>query len=91
MKRYLLFSGEDYYPIGGWKDFIGDFDSAEEAKSSLPVPGKMVCPDWFHIVDTYTKTIVAIGELKQDGPIAVGWVTIHHHAGGATYLSGGGS
>ena len=32
MKRYLLFGGEDYYPGGGWRDFLGDFDSEADAE-----------------------------------------------------------
>ena len=32
MKRYLLFGGHVYYPRGGWRDFIGSFDTVEEAE-----------------------------------------------------------
>ena len=35
MKRYLLFSGEDYYPSGGAYDFIGSFESIEDAVNAL--------------------------------------------------------
>jgi hypothetical protein len=31
VKRYLLFTYEDYYPAGGWRDFSGSFDTPEEA------------------------------------------------------------
>jgi len=31
MKRYLVFAYPVYYPGGGWSDFIGDFDSIEDA------------------------------------------------------------
>jgi len=31
MKRYLTFYGAVYYPSGGMDDFIGDFDTKEEA------------------------------------------------------------
>jgi hypothetical protein len=31
MKRYLTFYGAVYYPRGGMDDFIGDFDTKEEA------------------------------------------------------------
>lgn len=33
MKRYLLFSYTQYYPSGGWSDFVGDFDTAAQAAS----------------------------------------------------------
>lgn len=31
LKRYIGFGFESYYPGGGWNDFIGSFDSIEEA------------------------------------------------------------
>lgn len=30
--RFLVFAGSNYYPCGGWSDFIGDSDTVEEAK-----------------------------------------------------------
>ncbi len=48
MKRYLLFSGSDYSPQGGWADFVRDFhtmDEAEKFASKYPA-------DWKHVVDT---------------------------------------
>lgn len=35
MKRYLAFYGSIYYPRGGMDDFIGDFDTEEEAITSI--------------------------------------------------------
>ena len=34
MKKYLLFSFDQYYPIGGIHDYCGDYDSIEEAKAA---------------------------------------------------------
>jgi hypothetical protein len=31
MKRYLVFSSACYYPGGGWEDFVGAYDTADEA------------------------------------------------------------
>lgn len=31
MKRYLAFNGSVYYPSGGIDDFLGDFETIEEA------------------------------------------------------------
>lgn len=31
MKQYLLFAGKDYFPEGGCSDFVGAFDSIDEA------------------------------------------------------------
>ncbi len=49
MKRYLLFSGDEYYPLGGWNDFKGSFDTLEEAKEAKE---KLSGHDWYQIVDT---------------------------------------
>lgn len=56
MKRYLLFSGSDYYPSGGWKDFNDSFDSAEEARAK----GNSFEPEyyWYHVVDSQTGQII---------------------------------
>ncbi len=48
MKRFLLFSGSNYYPHGGWDDFRGSYDSCEEALAA-PRHG-----DWWQVVDTQT-------------------------------------
>lgn len=36
MKRFLLFTYDDYYPSGARGDLYGDFDSLEEAIANLP-------------------------------------------------------
>ena len=33
MKRYLVFAYDQFYPSGGWNDFVGAFDTLEEAES----------------------------------------------------------
>lgn len=53
MKKYLLFAGDYYYPAGGFNDFIGSFDSIDEAKQAYAN-----C-DWVHIVDSETEKIIA--------------------------------
>lgn len=52
MKRFLVFAGSEYYPCGGWEDFVGDYDTVEEAMAadtSGPGPYR-----WCHVVDTET-------------------------------------
>ena len=53
MKRYMVFAGDTYYPLGGFKDFQSDFDILENAvifaKEKL---GGIDFIDWIHIVDT---------------------------------------
>ena len=54
MKRFLVFSGDHYYPSGGWKDFRGSYAILEEAKASEPGG------DWAHIIDTESGLVVAV-------------------------------
>lgn len=48
MKRYMLFSGDKYYPGGGMKDFIDSFDTIDECKFKI---GLMSYNDWFQVYD----------------------------------------
>lgn len=60
MKRYALFHGSHFYPSGGWKDFAGTFDSAEDAEAALE--NVLFSRDWYEIVDLYTGVAVkAVG------------------------------
>ena len=56
MKRYLLFAGDDYYPAGGWGDFVDSFSERVEAleRAAQEMKGK----DWFHIVDIYETRLI---------------------------------
>ena len=54
MKRYLLFAGDTYYPAGGWRDFLGHFDTEEEALDHL----KTQPHDWWEIVDAELVEVV---------------------------------
>jgi len=40
MKRYLAFYGSVYYPCGGMDDFIGDFETKQEAIDSIELKNK---------------------------------------------------
>ncbi len=43
MKRYWLFEAPQYYPSGGMLDWIGDYDSIEEAEEARSA--KFIQPD----------------------------------------------
>jgi hypothetical protein len=43
---YLLFTGDIYYPSGGWRDFEGAFASLEQAREYA----REIDCDWWHIV-----------------------------------------
>lgn len=65
MKRYLVFSGEDYYPLGGWKDVAGDharrLNALAHARSLVTKPEGH---DWAHVIDTTTGETV--GEYERE-------------------------
>ena len=58
MKRYLLFCMESYYPNGGWDDFVGSYDTVEEARTDAR-------RDFWHIIDTETLKEVAYGNTRS--------------------------
>ena len=57
-RRYLLFSGAIDYPQGGWNDFVGSYDSVEEALTTLIKTVPLGLRGWWHIVDTETQEAV---------------------------------
>ena len=65
MKRYLAFYGDCYYPSGGMGDFIGDFDTKEEAIQAIEEAHIEKRPDdlewewaWVQIYDTEKREMV---------------------------------
>ena len=57
MKRFLLFSGDDYYPRPAWRDFVGSFDTVQEALEHNARRDNGL--DWYQVVDTQTQAIVS--------------------------------
>ena len=59
--RFLVFAGSDYYPDGGWEDFIGAYPSQTEAVSVAQAQHerRKQHDRWWHVVDLDTRTIVA--------------------------------
>jgi len=51
MKRYMLFCGYYYYPGGGWEDFVGCYDTIDDAKTAAH---KDRSAEWVQIVDSTT-------------------------------------
>jgi hypothetical protein len=54
--RFLVFSGDDHYPLGGWQDFKGIFEDYVDALVKATEKG-----DWWHIVDLTSGEIVDSG------------------------------
>jgi hypothetical protein len=48
MSDFLLFAGDDYYPLGGWRDFQGRYDTEIAAFEAL---ASVRTADWWHIVE----------------------------------------
>ena len=62
MKKYMLFGGWEYYPAGGWADFLGDYDTLEEAVQGV----QDLNGEWFGIVDSESKEYVARATKKEN-------------------------
>ena len=55
--RYILFCGATYYPCK-WDDFVGRFDTLEDALSSEAVKSQDEY-EWYEIVDLETNVVVS--------------------------------
>ena len=58
VKRYYLFAGDNYYPLGGGSDFIKSYEQLEDAVAfgeRIKEKGSM---DWWHVFDSQTEEIV---------------------------------
>lgn len=58
---YLIFAGDNYYPRGGFGDFIGRADTLEDAMAAAGAGGEYGQYDWWQIVDSRTMQIVMEG------------------------------
>ena len=69
MKRFLVFSGYNFYPSGGMSDFVGSCDTLEAAKQLAQSQE----PDWADIVDHNNNNrwhmVIRDGQLDwEEGP-----------------------
>lgn len=60
-KRYLVFAGDYYYPLGGWGDFYDAFDTVEQAVECINGPA---VNEWAEVVDGLTQKRIMY--FKQD-------------------------
>lgn len=65
LKRYALFGGLTYYPVGGWDDFVASFDTPEEAEKLVMATnrkdrqdGRVRTYEWHQVVDLTTGSLV---------------------------------
>ncbi len=54
IKRFVVFSGDRYYPSGGWRDYQASYDTLDAA-AEAPITG-----DWCHIIDLTTGQVFKI-------------------------------
>lgn len=59
MRRYLLFTGDNCYPLGGWRDFKGSFNHIDIAleharKHEQSEERRGSNYRWAHVVDSET-------------------------------------
>lgn len=57
MKQWHLFGGRHYYPDGGMSDYVGAFDTLEEAVKAARPEGESggIKYDWAHIATFNTE------------------------------------
>ena len=60
---FLVFAGYDYYPRGGWEDFVGSYftlwEAEEAAKKVMAISEEETFDkDWLHIVSLEKDEIV---------------------------------
>ena len=61
MNRYLLFSGEAYYPCGGANDLQGSYATMVECMQS-----DGVFTDWWNVLDTRSGRVYHFHNVKFD-------------------------
>jgi hypothetical protein len=52
--RFVLFAGDDYYPSGGWDDFVASYETFGDALRQAA----NIERDWWQIVDLEGGNIV---------------------------------
>lgn len=59
-KRYILFGGDHYYPLGGMEDALFSSDDKQELQRFIenPAVDEYSCFDWFHIYDSKHCVII---------------------------------
>lgn len=62
----MLFSGSNFYPSGGWEDFVGFYDDLESAKNALIKLEHDSSFKWAHFVKDEKIVLFAYPEQKDD-------------------------
>lgn len=60
MTRYLVFAGDDHYPIGGAADFVGVYENSITAAL-----GMAHSHDWAHVAELTDNGLVIVAERRE--------------------------
>ncbi|KQP36125.1 hypothetical protein [Pseudorhodoferax sp. Leaf274] len=60
-ERYALFAGDEFYPNGGFEDFIA-YGGLDELKAMLP---RLAKKDWAHIADLKERRVVLVMAINK--------------------------
>ena len=63
MRRFWLFGGNDYYATGGFHDFIGSFNTLDDAVKE----GETRSVEWWHVFDSESQEIAGQSEYQAYG------------------------
>lgn len=62
MKRYILFAGRDYEPLGGAGDIMGSDCDIESLKETVKIFQDRNRYDWYQIYDCELEQVIWSGE-----------------------------
>lgn len=91
VKRFLVFGFEQYYPSGGWSDYLDSFETAEEAEAFA----KTVRNDNVEIIEIWPSPgpgeseyrskapyqLICVCKTTLDLPQIIGEITVCHVCG----------
>ena len=68
-RRYCVFGGADYYPLGGWHDFRASCDTLQKAVRAAEElsAGDAASIDWWQIFDMDQRRVVAQSRYQGYG------------------------
>lgn len=56
INEYLVFSGQQYYPLGGWLDYSSSFNSIQECIEFIKLLDP--CYAWAHVIHKNNMKII---------------------------------
>ena len=62
MKKFLVFSGAEYYPLQAWDNYRGSYHTVMDARAYIIKNPS----DWYQIVDRDTERLVSLDSNEED-------------------------